>query len=182
MPKLVEWDKCCGCGACATICPKTAITMQPNGEGFLHPVEHFGHHGGIGDGGSDGPDLEGVRPELAMVGIEADHDRRRFGSIVPRRLGQMTEEQEDVVILAFSGKIALLQVGDIGRHIAAQRIEAGLVQEHHLAVRLRNIPVGADIQGKIQPVPLAGAESEERHERQKYVPDFRHKIGSEKQS
>lgn len=38
MPKLVEWDKCCGCGACATICPKTAISMQPNGEGFLHPV------------------------------------------------------------------------------------------------------------------------------------------------
>ena len=38
MPKLVEWDKCCGCGACATICPKTAISLQPNGEGFLHPV------------------------------------------------------------------------------------------------------------------------------------------------
>ena len=38
MPKLVEWDKCCGCGACANICSKTAITMQPNGEGFLHPV------------------------------------------------------------------------------------------------------------------------------------------------
>lgn len=39
MPKLVEWDKCCGCGACATVCPKKAITMQPNREGFLHPVE-----------------------------------------------------------------------------------------------------------------------------------------------
>ncbi len=38
MPKLVEWNKCCGCGACATICPKTAITMQNNREGFLHPV------------------------------------------------------------------------------------------------------------------------------------------------
>lgn len=38
MPKLVEWDKCCGCGACATLCPKMAITMLPNGEGFLHPV------------------------------------------------------------------------------------------------------------------------------------------------
>jgi NAD-dependent dihydropyrimidine dehydrogenase PreA subunit len=38
MPKLVEWNNCCGCGACAGICPKTAITMQPNNEGFLHPV------------------------------------------------------------------------------------------------------------------------------------------------
>ena len=38
MPTLVDWDKCCGCGACATVCPKKAISMQPNGEGFLHPV------------------------------------------------------------------------------------------------------------------------------------------------
>ena len=38
MPKLVEWDKCSGCGVCANICPKTAITMLPNGEGFLHPM------------------------------------------------------------------------------------------------------------------------------------------------
>lgn len=38
MPKLVEWEKCCGCGACANVCPKTAIAMQSNDEGFLHPM------------------------------------------------------------------------------------------------------------------------------------------------
>lgn len=38
MPKLVEWDKCCGCAACANKCAKQAITMMPNEEGFLHPV------------------------------------------------------------------------------------------------------------------------------------------------
>ena len=38
MPKLVEWDKCCGCAACANKCSKQAITMLPNEEGFLHPV------------------------------------------------------------------------------------------------------------------------------------------------
>lgn len=38
MPKLVVWEKCCGCGACATVCPKIAISMLPNEEGFLHPV------------------------------------------------------------------------------------------------------------------------------------------------
>lgn len=38
MPKLVNWEQCCGCGACANKCPKQAITMQPNQEGFLHPV------------------------------------------------------------------------------------------------------------------------------------------------
>ena len=151
-------------------------------EVFLHPVEHFGHHRGVGDGLTDGPDLEGVGPEPAVVGIEADHGRSRFGGIVPRGLGQVAEEQEDVVILVLSGKVALLKVVDVGPDVAAQRIEAGLVQEHHLPVSLRNIPVGAHVQGEIQPVPHAGAESEERLERQKYVPDLRHKIGSEKQS
>ena len=38
MPKLVNWEQCCGCGACANKCPKQAIYMQPNHEGFLHPV------------------------------------------------------------------------------------------------------------------------------------------------
>jgi len=38
MPKLVSWEQCCGCGACANKCPKQAINMQPNHEGFLHPM------------------------------------------------------------------------------------------------------------------------------------------------
>ena len=37
MPNLVDWNNCCGCGACANKCPKNAIRMQPNQEGFLHP-------------------------------------------------------------------------------------------------------------------------------------------------
>lgn len=37
MPNLVEWSKCCGCGACSSKCPKNAISMSPNKEGFLHP-------------------------------------------------------------------------------------------------------------------------------------------------
>lgn len=38
MPKLVNWKECCGCAACANKCPKLAISMLPNHEGFLHPV------------------------------------------------------------------------------------------------------------------------------------------------
>ena len=38
MPNLVDWNNCCGCGACASKCPKNAIGMQSNQEGFLHPV------------------------------------------------------------------------------------------------------------------------------------------------
>lgn len=37
MPNLVEWNNCCGCGACVNKCPKGAISMKPNKEGFLHP-------------------------------------------------------------------------------------------------------------------------------------------------
>jgi len=31
-------DACSGCSACASICPKQAITMEPNSEGFLYPA------------------------------------------------------------------------------------------------------------------------------------------------
>ena len=30
-------ESCCGCGACKNICPKGAITMKTNDEGFLYP-------------------------------------------------------------------------------------------------------------------------------------------------
>lgn len=40
-PMTTVFDRkaaCCGCGACATICPVNAIEMQPDEEGFLYPV------------------------------------------------------------------------------------------------------------------------------------------------
>lgn len=30
-------DSCCGCAACANVCPAAAISMAPNNEGFLYP-------------------------------------------------------------------------------------------------------------------------------------------------
>lgn len=30
--------KCCGCSACANICPKNCISMKPNEDGFLYPI------------------------------------------------------------------------------------------------------------------------------------------------
>lgn len=30
-------EECCGCGACANVCPKTCITMKADKEGFLYP-------------------------------------------------------------------------------------------------------------------------------------------------
>lgn len=38
MPDLVSNKyMCCGCGACAAICPKGAIAMVVDSEGFLYP-------------------------------------------------------------------------------------------------------------------------------------------------
>jgi len=32
---------CCGCGACAASCPKDAITMLTDEEGFLYPTINY---------------------------------------------------------------------------------------------------------------------------------------------
>ena len=33
----IDFQKCCGCGACVQACPKKAITMQEDSDGFLFP-------------------------------------------------------------------------------------------------------------------------------------------------
>lgn len=38
MIKIIDKKYCCGCTACASICPKHCITMQSDNEGFLYPV------------------------------------------------------------------------------------------------------------------------------------------------
>ena len=37
MTEVLERQKCTGCGACATACPKKCITMQSDSDGFLYP-------------------------------------------------------------------------------------------------------------------------------------------------
>lgn len=38
MNVAVNSNMCTGCGMCAAICPASAIQMQPNSHGFLHPI------------------------------------------------------------------------------------------------------------------------------------------------
>lgn len=39
LPELyTDRSECCGCTACATGCPASAITMEMDEEGFLYPV------------------------------------------------------------------------------------------------------------------------------------------------
>lgn len=37
MINITDKHDCCGCSACASLCPKHCITMQEDGEGFLYP-------------------------------------------------------------------------------------------------------------------------------------------------
>lgn len=37
MQIVSEYSQCCGCGACANVCPKQCISMMPDEEGFLYP-------------------------------------------------------------------------------------------------------------------------------------------------
>lgn len=39
LPELYQKrENCCGCSACYTICPKKAIEMEADEEGFLYPT------------------------------------------------------------------------------------------------------------------------------------------------
>lgn len=37
MLKIIEKEQCCGCSACAQVCPRNSISMQEDSEGFLYP-------------------------------------------------------------------------------------------------------------------------------------------------
>ena len=37
MINIIHKEDCCGCTACASICPQNAISMKPDGLGFLYP-------------------------------------------------------------------------------------------------------------------------------------------------
>ena len=38
MISITEKEKCCGCSACMSVCPVSAITMTPDSQGFLYPA------------------------------------------------------------------------------------------------------------------------------------------------
>lgn len=83
VPNLPPSDWCCGCAACYSICPKHAIVMCPDAEGFLQPTVN--HKVCIGCGKCENvcPVLnQGLpRTPLAVYAAKAkDDDLRRISS------------------------------------------------------------------------------------------------------
>ena len=37
MKTVIDFEKCCGCGQCAVVCPANAIHMKKNQQGFFYP-------------------------------------------------------------------------------------------------------------------------------------------------
>lgn len=62
MTNLCKKELCTGCTACAQICPKACITMEPDEEGFLRPVIDAGNCVECGRCGQVCPVLNPVRP------------------------------------------------------------------------------------------------------------------------
>lgn len=73
MIEIVDKAKCCGCTACASICPKNAIEMKPDEEGFLYPEVNNDKciHCGLCD--SVCPEKDERLPEKSVPGYIVRH-------------------------------------------------------------------------------------------------------------
>lgn len=81
-PRLPNRKKCCGCGACRASCPKGAIAMLPDEEGFLQPVVDAAKCVGCGKCEAVCPVLHPgkSRKPLAVYAAKAKDDELRWGS------------------------------------------------------------------------------------------------------
>lgn len=80
--KLAEINQCTGCSACASICPKQCIQMEPDAEGFLRPVVEKDRCINCGSCQSVCPILSPLHPSLpaetsAYAAYNLDSDTRR---------------------------------------------------------------------------------------------------------
>lgn len=97
MIELRDKKECCGCGACAQVCACGAISMVPDGEGFLYPhideslcsgcgqceeICSFGHQGPVR---SDGQEFIAVR-------------HRDMGTVMNSRSGGAFTALSDIIL------------------------------------------------------------------------------------
>lgn len=82
VPRLPNRKKCCGCGACRASCPKGAIVMLPDEEGFLQPVVDAAKCVQCGKCEAVCPVLHPGKPRkpLAVYAAKAKDDELRWGS------------------------------------------------------------------------------------------------------
>lgn len=80
--RLPDRKKCCGCGACRASCPKSAIVMRPDEDGFLQPVVDAAKCVDCGKCEEVCPVLHHGKPHkpLAVYAAKAKDDELRRGS------------------------------------------------------------------------------------------------------
>ena len=113
---LDEKEKCCGCGACMAVCPKNAIAMQPDAEGFLYPVmdEAACIHCGLCGQKCPAIRVQTQRRGRVLAARSLDEDVRALSSSggVFTALAQQTLSQNGVVFgAAFDETLHLAHVG-----------------------------------------------------------------------
>ena len=80
--RTYDLDKCCGCNTCAEICPKNAIFMQKNEEGFLYPVldEKKCIHCGLCEAVCPEMSVPEIRKPRAIYAVQYKKDNELFRS------------------------------------------------------------------------------------------------------
>ncbi len=110
---------CTGCGACRNVCPKDAVTMREDGEGFLRPAVDPSSCVGCGLCGSVCPAVHAVsrgkeRPEAYAVWSEADRAASSSGGAFSAFARAVLKRGGLVLGAAFDGRLRLSHVA-IGR-------------------------------------------------------------------
>ena len=82
LPNLPSARRCCGCSACHDICPRSAIRMVPDREGFLHPEVDHDACVGCGSCSAVCPVLHPgfVREPISVRAVRANDDGLRLAS------------------------------------------------------------------------------------------------------
>ncbi|MBP5640453.1 MAG: Coenzyme F420 hydrogenase/dehydrogenase, beta subunit C-terminal domain [Victivallales bacterium] len=76
LPVLPDADVCCGCAACAVVCPAKAIQMLPDGHGFVYPKVDEGHCLGCGKCVRTCPVMSSPTPQLVKEAWGAVTNRK----------------------------------------------------------------------------------------------------------
>lgn len=117
MIQIADKHNCCGCSACANVCPKTCIAMSTDEEGFLYPVVDMSVCVGCGLCEKVCPFLTELRPKkpkntYAAINPNEEERLRSSSGGIFTLLAQETLKAGGVVFgAAFDGDWSVKHIG-----------------------------------------------------------------------